>query len=195
MSLVWNRANKAEKTHSIYSDGVCIIGDFTIDNDDNVKFASSTDGLFSILIGCTGEVQWCDYIKKYGLFKLKTSNVLYNIGGNTHICRDIEEIFEEVGKSYKEKYNDFPIGSVILSINGYLFKLQYYSKTESCDCIKTNKDFICVGEPTELAMALYNYDNNIDNQDMLNAIAKVKIKYEISRFKRHCNGLLLDSRG
>ena len=171
MSLIWIKVDREKKTHSIYCDGIQLAGS-TIDTSDAQKILAFKNFYYSVLLGVTGEVHGANYIKKQ--LEIKLNNAEYIKLDDQHINRNVTELIEKIAEDYKQKYNEYPDNSLILSINGNLFKINLIdTEINRWNCVKTNNDFIACGAPYDIATALFYYDKDIKPQTLLDTVCKV----------------------
>lgn len=179
MSLVWIKVDREAKQHSIYSDGLVVDND-TILCHDFQKTRLYKDFKLSILLGCIGSVSAMNFIYKYFFIKWKQqTNIQYY---KENACRELTELFEVLGKYYKELYDTELDATVILSINGYLFYLKHVSNGRWI-CLETEENFICAGPAKSEALTLLYYNKYIEPQDLLNTVAKVTNTINTNLFK------------
>lgn len=171
MSVVWIKVDRENKTHSAYSDGIELKGDYIAGNS-AVKIIQYEFLRTSILLGIVGSTHGSAYIKKYFPIKWETSNIQY---WKEEAIMDLSEFFENMANEYEQKYNEPLKNDVILSINGTLFWAGEASDGKIWQVVRTDDNFICAGTPCSETRALLYYNENIEPQDLLNTIAKIQI--------------------
>lgn len=176
MSLVILKVDRDNKTCSIYSEGITCSG-HEIVNTDSVKIKhikiSKDYGNYDILIGCVGGAMLNVYVRSH--FQTLIETIISN--HNTSVYSD--ELIMEIMIKFRSMIDEYIAFNgtkdeisfgCVFSINGSLFKVEQYDKSELSCVMITDKNYVCVGQEHVAAQCLIH--NNIDINKVFKTISR-----------------------
>ena len=176
MSLVILKVDRENHTHSIYSDGISLIGGSEISDSESTKIRRIDIGENSILIGCTGVNILCRYVRLMIGLEIQKRDIIAFLSDDDEASERLSNLFQSLWLEFCKKHDiakddkDYSSFGCLLSINGHIFRTYCYQGNVFGTQKIIGQNYCAVGQYVIATHCLL--ENNIGIQKIYDTISK-----------------------